>query len=126
MTRTPDWLIEERMRDTVLLIVRRSRVAMAASEGAVLSLEELAAALDLTVPQVRCVVRRLVARGLVVKLPRFLPNGGQLENAFLITAAGYAFLWEKGAPCAEEREAPFAGLEADGVVPQGTYMNGAK
>lgn len=65
MTRTSDRLIEGRMRYAVLLIARRSHVGMVATGGAVLLSEELATTLGLTVSQVRCVVRRLVACGLV-------------------------------------------------------------
>lgn len=113
------------MCEAVLLIARHSCVAGGTTKGAVLSLERLADALHLSVPQVRCVLRRLVARGLVNKLPRFLPNGGQVENAFLVTPAGYAFLWEKVAPCGEGREVPIAEPGVVGPVPGGPYMNGA-
>lgn len=126
MTRTPERLIEERMRAMLLLVARRSCTARGTAKGAVLSLEELAAALRLSVPQVRCVLRRLVAGGLVDKRPRFLSNGGQLENAFLVTPAGYAFLLEEAAPSGKEQEASFAEPDSVGIAPRDASMNGAR
>lgn len=89
------------MREALFLVDRHSRVAKMTSVAthtgdtrhyAILSYTDLTKRLGLTRGQVRSVLRRLDARGLLEVCPRHLPNGGQLENAYCMTETGREFL----------------------------------
>lgn len=56
------------------------------------SIDELVSALGLSRNQVRRALRALSDDGRLVVEPRFLPNGGQTENAYRVTAAGASSL----------------------------------
>ena len=96
MARTCERVMEERMRSALALVQARCRIEAARAGGgrafASLSYAELSSALGVSREQVRCVLRRLSSSGLLVVRARYLPNGGQAENAFLVTEAGRAFL----------------------------------
>ena len=99
MTRTSERVIEGRKRALLEYVAERSRALQIAPDMPVetfLSLSGLSAELGLSVSQTRCLVRRLTDDSFLAVIPRYLPNGGQLENAFRVTPAGLAFLRDNG------------------------------
>lgn len=96
MARTCERVMEERMRAALILVRARCRADGPLPGGgttwAALSYAELASVLGMTREQARCVLRRLTGAGLLVMRTRHLPNGGQVENSYLLTDEGRAFL----------------------------------
>ena len=57
-----------------------------------MSVASIAESLSLSVTQLKYLRRSLVTEGLLKSEPRFLPNGGQLENAYSLTPEGLGCL----------------------------------
>lgn len=88
MARTAARELEERK----VRVLGRLRDAGAADRPIPLSLSALSAALGITECRARCSLRALKDEGMIAVRPRFLPNGGQQENAYRITAKGRNWL----------------------------------
>lgn len=64
----------------------------AGSRPTPLSLSALSSALGTTECRTRCSLRALKAEGMIAVRARYLPNGGQRENAYRITPKGRHWL----------------------------------
>lgn len=64
----------------------------AENRSVALSLSSLSGALGITESRMRCSLGALKAEGMVAVRARYLPNGGQRENAYRITAKGLHWL----------------------------------
>ena len=78
------------VRKARLLGLLRSRGAEARPTP--LSLSALSDALGTTECRTRCSLRALKAEGMIAVRARYLPNGGQRENAYRITPKGLHWL----------------------------------
>lgn len=76
--------INETQLEILLLLAGAGRVAM----PRVVSVREVCAEVGRSVPAVRVALRGLEQQGLVEARRRFLANGGQLENEYVVTDLG--------------------------------------
>lgn len=115
--RVPEKIMEQRMLAVLLLFEQcKSAVLPIAgpgrpaglNRGAPLSLSALSRRLGLTKGQVRCVLQRLVTGGFVMVFARYQTNGGQMENVYVTTDAGRAFLCERMANAGDGNAAEVA------------------
>lgn len=86
MARVARRVLERRQARLLLVVLQHT-----GDDGlARMSNSQFAAAMGLTVEQVRNACRALVSKGLLESRPQYLYNGAQVENAYNLTAQGHA------------------------------------
>lgn len=80
--------INETQLEILLLLAGTGRVATTR----VVSVREVCAEVGKSVPAVRTALRGLAQQGLIEARRRFLANGGQLENEYVVTDLGHRVL----------------------------------
>lgn len=89
MPRTSRVVLQRRTLELLSLVQRKSENP---SHVACLSIRDMQVELGLSDNCVRLAMYRAINDGLVAKRERYLPNGGQLENAYALTPKGRAYL----------------------------------
>lgn len=81
-----------RINETQLDVLRALAGTGPAAAPRVVSVRQICAEVGRSVPAVRVSVRGLVQQGLVEPRRRYLANGGQLENEYVVSELGHRVL----------------------------------
>lgn len=89
MSRTSREELDRRALEVLLYVDRKTDYRTGAT---CLALRDIVNELGISVNCVRFTIRHLQQTGLILKRERFLPNGGQLENEYMLTGKGRQML----------------------------------